>query len=230
MVRDLSSPPMTKTMTMKNSIPRATARLALAAVVSAMLLGLGGGAPAHAQEEAPPPAASGSTSAQAAGSGIFTINSGPFGDASQMVVSISSEGEFPFSFSKTGGGSWNLRLRPSLDYFIQPKVSVGGIIVLDKDGGGSTIGLGARAGYNVALSSLVSIWVRGGLDVFRTSPNNGPTTTVTDLNINVPFLFHFQPHFLLGVGPFFSLPLTNSAAMGAKDPTYGLTALVGGYF
>jgi hypothetical protein len=46
----------------------------------------------------------------------------------------------------------------------------------------------------------------------------------------VPFLFHFVPHFFLGVGPFFSQPLTNSAAMGNKDATFGLTAIVGGYF
>ena len=37
-------------------------------------------------------------------------------------------------------------------------------------------------------------------------------------------------HFLLGVGPFFSQPLTDSQAMAAKDPSFGLTALVGGYF
>jgi hypothetical protein len=196
----------------------------LLAIVCAPLSGLAGGSAANAQEEAAPPPAPSS------GGGIFTVSSGPFGDARQMAFSMSSEGEFPFSFSKTGGGSWSLRLRPSLDYFVQSRVSVGGIIVLAKDGGSSTIGLGARAGYNVPLGSLVSLWVRGGLDISRTSPNNGPSTTITALSIEAPFLFHFAPHFLLGAGPFFSVPLTNSAAMGAKDPTYGLTALVGGYF
>ncbi|HEY4185906.1 MAG TPA: hypothetical protein VGP07_12610 [Polyangia bacterium] len=182
---------------------------------------------AVAQEEAaaPPPA-----STAASRSSLFAISSGPFGEANQMAFSMSSEGEFPFSFSKTSGSAWSLRLRPSLDYFIQSNVSVGGIVALTKDGGGSSIGVGARAGYNAVLGSLVSVWIRGGLDLTRISVNNGPSTTVTSLDINAPFLFHFAPHFLLGVGPFFSLPLTNSAAMGAKDPTFGLTALVGGYF
>jgi len=179
---------------------------------------------AWAQEEAPPPAAA---PAPAAG---FAVSSAPFGAAGQLAFSMASEGEFPFSFSKTGSSAWSLRLRPSLDYFIQEHLSVGGLIGIDKDGGGSVLRFGVRAGYDVPLGGIVSLWVRGGLDVARTSVNNGPSFTVTSLTIDVPFLFHFAPHFLLGVGPFFSVPLSNSAAMGSKDPTYGLTALVGGYF
>jgi len=153
-----------------------------------------------------------------------------FGVSEQAAFSMASQDDFPFRFSKTGGGAWSLHLVPSLDYFIQDHLSVGGLVGIDKDGGGSTIRFGARIGYDVPLGALVSMWPRGGIQVAHSSPNEGPGVTVTSLGIDVPFLFHFVPHFLLGVGPFIYVPLTNSAAMGSKDPTYGLTALVGGYF
>jgi len=153
-----------------------------------------------------------------------------FGVSGQAAFSMTSPSHFPFSFSKTGGGDWSLHLVPSLDYFIQDHLSVGGLVGIDKDGGGSTIRFGARVGYDIPLGSLVSMWPRGGLEVSHSSPNMGSGATVTSVGIDVPFLFHFVPHFLLGVGPFISVPLSNSAAMGSKDATFGLTALVGGYF
>ena len=153
-----------------------------------------------------------------------------FGASGQAAFTMTSQGDFPFSFSKTGGGDWSLHLVPSLDYFIQEHLSVGGLIGLDTDGGGSTIRFGARVGYDVPLGALVSMWPRGGLQVAHMSPKDSPGVNVTTLGFELPFLFHFVPHILLGVGPFISVPLTNSAAMSSKDPTYGLTALVGGYF
>jgi len=196
--------------------------IAFSVLVSSLLVG---GGSARAQDDAAPPAAA--PPPPAAG---IAVSGAPFGAAGQLAFSMASEGEFPFRFSKTGGGDWDLRLRPSLDYFILEHVSVGGLIGIEKYGGGSAIQVGVRAGYDVPLGSIVSLWLRGGLDLRRTSVNNAPSFTVTSLTIDVPFLFHFVPHFLLGVGPFFSVPLSNSAAMGSKDPTYGLTALVGGYF
>lgn len=182
---------------------------------------------AHAEE--PPPPAETTPRLTTSSGGSLAIGSGPFGDAGQLVFSMASEGEFPFRFWKTGGSGWSLRLRPSLDYFIKEHLSVGGLVRIDTDDGQSTIGLGARVGYDLVLASAVSLWIRGGLSYDHTSPKSGPSTSITTLDVVVPFLFHFVPHFFLGVGPFFSLPLTNSAAMGNKDATFGLTAIVGGY-
>jgi hypothetical protein len=183
-------------------------------------------APAARAQEEPPPAPMATSSA----GGGLNVSSAPFGAARQMAFVMLDGGDFPFKYSKSGSGSWQLHFRPALDYFLQPNVSVGGNVTVDTGGGSSTIGLGVRAGYHVALSELVSLWPLVGLSFGHSSVNNGPSTSVTTLSINVPFLFHLVPHFLLGVGPFFSLPLTNSQAMGNKDPSYGLTALVGGYF
>jgi len=183
-------------------------------------------APAARAEEPPPPA----PMATSSDGGGLNVSSAPFGAPRQMAFVMMSRDDFPFSYAKPGGGNWQLHFRPALDYFLQQNVSVGGHVSVDTGGGSSTIGFGARAGYHVALGELVSLWPLGGLSVSHFSENNGPSRWVTSLDINVPFLFHLVPHFLLGVGPFFSLPLTNSLAMANKDPSYGLTALVGGYF
>jgi hypothetical protein len=183
----------------------------------AALLGLTG-ATAHAQEPVAGPPAGHATRAAA----------GLFGDQGQWVFSISNEKEFPFSFSKTGGGGWGLALRPSADYFLAPNVSVGGIVSLTRGGGDTNIGFGPRVGYDLIVSSLISIWFRGGVFFDDDSPPMGANTTTTDIGIQVPFLFHLVPHFFLGVGPFANFRIQQSAG-GTKENTLGLTAIVGGY-
>ena len=159
----------------------------------------------------------------------FGTGGGPFGEARQWVYSISTPDEFPFWLRKTGGGDWDLTVRPSLDVFLIRNVSVGGVVTMSSNGGGSDVGLGVRAGYNVPLTSLVSIWMRGGLYFHHTTVNLGPDNNQTVMDLTFPFLFHLVPHFFLGAGPFFHLPLQNTM-MGGTDATYGLTAIVGGWF
>jgi hypothetical protein len=181
---------------------------------------------AHADETSP----SSPTAPDAAGSSdaAFRPSGGRFGEAGQWVYSITSADEFPFRLTKTGGSSWDLVLRPGADTFISRNVSVGGIVTLASNGGGSDIGIGARAGYNVSLTSLVSIWIRGGLYFHHTSVNNGPRDSQTVMDLTVPFVFHFVPHFLAGVGPMFHLPIQQTGTDN-KDATFGLTAIVGGW-
>jgi hypothetical protein len=158
-----------------------------------------------------------------------SFGGGSFGQAGQWVYSIAGENEFPFSLSKTGDGDWSLTLRPGVDYFIIRSLSIGGIVALHKDGGASSIGLGARVGYNIPITSLVSFWARGGVFVNSYDVNNGPNGVQTSIGINAPFLFHVLPHAFAGVGPFFSLPVQDSDAMAGKDATFGLTAILGGW-
>lgn len=197
------------------------------AAVAALLVAV---SPAHA-EESSSSGASPAPMAPTSGGGPFNISSAPFGDSGQMAFVMLGGGDFPFTYSKSGGDSgWRFHFQPALDYFLQSNVSIGGRLIVETGGGSSTVGLGARAGYHLPISGLVSLWALGGLTFAHTSVSNGPSRSVTTLDINVPFLFHLVPHFLIGIGPFFGLPLTNSQAMANKDPSYGLTALVGGYF
>jgi len=192
-------------------------------LVAVTLAGASGAARAQSETAAEPVARS-------SNAGPLNVSSGSFGSAGQLVFSMAGEGEFPFRFTKTKGSDWNLAFRPALDYFIKETVSVGALVRLETQGGGSTVGVGLRAGVNVPLGSVVSLWVRGGLSFDHSSSNDGPGRSITTLGIGAPFLFHLVPHFFMGVGPFFSMPLTDSQAMASKDPTFGLTAIVGGYF
>ena len=51
----------------------------------------------------------------------------------------------------------------------------------------------------------------------------------TQLDIKAPFLFHVIPHFIVGIGPTLQIWLQRGN-MQPKDATYGLGAIVGGYF
>src|SRR4051794_30566889 len=121
--------------------------LLLGFLVAATLAGTTGAARAQGE-------GAGSSSA-----GLINVSSSSFGSAGQLVFSMAGEGEFPFRFTKTKGSDWNLAFRPALDYFIKPSVSVGALVRLETDGGGSTVGVGLRAGVDVPLGGVVSLWL-----------------------------------------------------------------------
>jgi len=121
---------------------------------------------------------------------------------------------------------WELRLHPALDYFIANNVSIGGLIGIQYDspnGGTTTIDLGVRAGYNLNIVNQVSFWPTLGIfySHFSASMSSGSSTS---LGVFAPFLYHITPHFFLGGGPFFNLPLDS----GGNN--YGLRTVVGGWF
>ena len=147
-----------------------------------------------------------------------------FGATGQWVYSLSDPNEFPFFLLKSGSNPWHVLVQPSADTFIAPNVSVGGLLKFERNNGTTDVGVGLRAGYDLHFTSLVSLWIRGGLFYHHYSPNNGPSGSETHLDIKVPVLFHLVPHFFLGVGPTISLPL-----QGGGDSTFGLGAIVGGY-
>ncbi len=226
---------MTNTRT---SSPSCTwvARIALAAAVALFLTPTLARADEPASSAAPDSSGGSSAESSGASSGGSSAGSartsggggaGLFGEARQWVYSISDPNEFPFWIKKTGDGDWDLTFRPALDVFVARNISVGGVVTLSSNGGASDIGLGARAGYNVPLTSLVSLWIRGGLYYHHLEINNGPIINETVMDLTVPFLFHLVPHFFVGAGPLFHLPLSHT--QNATDPTYGLTAIVGGW-
>ena len=145
---------------------------------------------------------------------------GAFGAPGEFVITGDFEGHLVKGYE--------LRLHPSLDYFIAPNVSVGGVVGLTYHSGDpstTTVDLGARAGYNLGITPQVSFWPMVGIFYSHTSVSNnmgGGSSTV--LAINAPFLFHIVPHFFVGAGPFFDLPLDS----GGNN--YGLQTVVGGWF
>ena len=145
---------------------------------------------------------------------------GAFGAPGEVVIT----GDFEGHLVK----GWELRLHPSLDYFIAPNVSIGGLVgITYRHGDPSTtiVDLGARVGYNIHITPQASFWPMAGIVYSHTSFSNGMAgNSSTNLVINAPFLFHIVPHFFVGAGPFFDLPLDSG------DNSYGLQTVVGGWF
>jgi len=141
-----------------------------------------------------------------------------FGAPGEVVITGEFEGHLH--------NGWQLHLQPSADFFIVPNVSVGGLIGYTHDSGPPSsdfFNLGVRAGYNLAITEAVSFWPKVGITVGHAFGSGGNTST--QLTIFAPFLFHLVPHFFLGVGPDFELPLNGGGGNG-----YGLQTVVGGWF
>jgi len=171
---------------------------------------------ARAQDLAPPTAA-------ASASGPTAPAATAFGVAGEWVISVPSFNDgTSFSFSKQASGGSRLLLQPALDYFLTSGLSVGGLVGFGA-GGATTVNLGARAGFNQALTERVSFWPTAGI-IGTFQSVSGMSSTTAKLVVLAPFLFHPAPHFFLGAGPFLSY-----LVKGGPDTQYGLDFVIGGW-
>lgn len=207
--------------------------LLLAAV--GMLCATLGTARAFAQEppppSAPPPPVGGSL--------------GVFGERGQFVVSSDLDFQLSHSSWSMGGGSSVLfTLTPSLDYFISPNFSVGGLVTFTHQTNVASpigvadmtlFGLGARAGYHIVLTNVLSLWLRGGLVYLHDSWDTGPVDdsgNLFQLQLFAPVLWHPAPHFFIGAGPALTTDLVSSFGDNdrAKETSFGILSTIGGYW
>jgi hypothetical protein len=154
-----------------------------------------------------------------------------FGAQGQLALSLGgTAGEYLF-FHKNGG-AWQLGVAPAADYFLAPRLSVGGVVAYTHaSGGGGTNGDGtttfriaARAGYVFDFTDRLGVWPLGGVAVDVLSANHD-TSTNTFVVLYVPFIYHLAPHFFVGLGPSADIRLT-----GNDDSAWGLNTLLGGWF
>src|SRR5258708_7372956 len=83
---------------------------------------------------------------------------GAFGAPGEIVIT----GDFEGHLVK----GWELRLHPSIDYFIAPNVSIGGVVGIRYDSGTpstTTLDPGVRAGYSLAIAPQVTFWPTVGI-------------------------------------------------------------------
>src|SRR5580698_8456845 len=205
----------------------APTRGAFRALVSGSLLALALlAAPrvAQAQDTPPPPPPPSS-----GGNGfapVATVASG-FGGTGQWVFSMETadagSGRF---FIHGSNGNASITLNPSVDYFIANNISVGGSVSFSYDSSGAgatTIGVGARAGYNLNITGQVGFWPS--LRLFAEHVNANHTgSSDSSFGIFAPFLYHLTPHFFLGAGPDFNLGLS-----GGSYKEYGIDFIIGGW-
>ena len=151
-------------------------------------------------------------------------------------------------------------LNPGVDYFIIDNLSIGGEVLFaltgtsitthPRNGGGDVsadgpsgtyFGLMPRVGYNIPLSSLFSIWPRGGIGLQTASFSGGGTPdsseTVWFMFADVPFLLHPVEHFFIGAGPGVTFSLSHSVKSNGVSRDGDtltdfrlLSAVMGGYF
>jgi len=214
----------------------------------AMILGLS--AAARAEEEPPPPAATPAVPFEASSPPRHLGAAGDFGARGQFVIGVdvpyqneAPQVAFIRSSVSTGGSTHTtIEVRPSVDYFVAPHVSVGGLVGYSRGdvafGGAGVasersvteLSIGVRAGYDVRMTDLVSIW--GRIEVIYAHISGAGSGYDVPLIVNVPVLLHPASHFFLGAGPTFSRDL--AANLGgvsiAKTTNYGLQGIIGGYF
>src|SRR5260221_10674465 len=149
--------------------------------------------------------------AQPATGGPFAQPPGPngFGTPGQLVF----DGTATFSIVKVTSGNTTITLRPALDYFIIPNVTIGGVVGFSTSSGRfatTTVAIGARAGYNVNLNDKISVWPTAGFSYAHSDVSDGGGSNSSwAFNIYAPFLFHLVPHFFIGVGPFLDVGLSD---------------------
>jgi hypothetical protein len=137
---------------------------------------------------------------------------------------ITNNANFGVTHQVGGDNGTSFALRPALDYFVIPNLSLGGAVEFDYvsgNGNHTTFKIAPEIGYEVALTDTWSIWPKAELSLSFPSPGNPGVTLV----ISVPFLLHPAEHFFFGIGPGFSQDLTS-------NPTTLITGdfLIGGYF
>lgn len=207
-------------------------RVSAAVLSASMTIVLGG--PAGAQVAAPRPPA-------AASPPMVPGAAAEFGRRGQIAISGELKGSILHQSAGMNGDSYtNFEIQPSLDYFVSPNLSVGGLVGIRRESQGVsdslvTFTIGPRVGYDIVLSGSVSLWVRAGLGYAHLSRSLGQVDEsgyVIHFSLFAPLLWHPVTHLFLGAGPFLETDLVSriEGQSAPRTTDIGLSSTVGGYF
>jgi hypothetical protein len=143
-----------------------------------------------------------------------------FGAQGQFVL----DGDATAHFDKVNRGPWIFEVRPALDYFVVPNVTIGAVVGFGIDNAKNKgVLVGGRAGFNFNFTEHLSFWGRVGVRYNHVSPDVGPSRHETDLTVDLPILYHFAPHFFAGLAPYYNVNVSG-------PDSYGFGYVVGGWF
>jgi len=143
-----------------------------------------------------------------------------FGDKGQLA--ITNEGFF--GFDKVNHAGWQLVLKPAVDYFVVPSVSAGVVAsYVARSGDQSSVGIGARAGFNLNVTPNIGVWPKAGITYEHDKVGSASAAT-TWVTVVVPFLYHLMPHLFVGLSPYYNLKVA-----GDGDHSYGFSSVIGGW-
>ena len=208
-------------------------RVSAAVLSASMTIVLGGPAVAQVTTAPPPPAVASPPMTPGAAA--------DFGRRGQIAISGEMKGSILHQSASMNGGSYTtFEIQPSLDYFVSPNLSVGGLVGIRREslGGGdslTTFTIGPRVGYDIVLSGEVSLWVRAGLGYAHLSESLGQgdrSGYVIPFSLYAPLLWHPVTHLFLGAGPFLETDLVSriEGESAPRTTDIGLSSTVGGYF
>jgi hypothetical protein len=159
----------------------------------------------------------------------MALAGGGFGAPGEWVLTMQTtfggtSGGFLFLHKASGGGS-EIAVHPAIDTFLTSNVTVGGVVGIDSVSGGSTsLGLAARAGFNMNINGRVGFWPTAGVFATYTSNNDHTSSSSAGLEIFAPFLYHLAPHFFVGLGPSFGISFNNN-----QQKDFGIDFVIGGW-
>lgn len=161
---------------------------------------------------------------------VVGTSTGNFGVTGQFVVSSDLQGQIGYTSVSGPGDQFFILLRPAADYFLKENLSLGGSVLLGttiRNGDDSlAVGLGVRAGYNIPMNEMVSVWPKLGLSLVHSDGIFGfGNDTYLEVALSAPFLVHVAPHFFIGGGPGLITQIGDDTAA-----TLHVSALIGGYF
>jgi hypothetical protein len=176
-----------------------------------------------------------------------------FGEEGQIVLTLATDASGSYlTYSHSKGSETSVNLAPSVDYFLEEGVSVGVDAFLGYSNGTSldslegtthfsarSIGFAPRLGSNLALTELVSVWLRGEIGYGTVSQSqasadgtNQHSRTRTWVEFSAPLLLHPSSHFFLGAGPFLFHELSDKDQYNYENDAtqLGVNLVLGGWF
>jgi hypothetical protein len=165
-----------------------------------------------------------------------------FGTKGQIAISSEAGAALTrTSVSGVDGSTMTFVFRPGVDYFVIDRLSLGAFFGVAHEslptGSSTTIGVGPRAGYDIAFSDQFSIWPKAGFSYNSTSvkadamtvggfevPESETDNNAIALNLFAPIMFHTH-HYFAGIGPALDADLSGDA----KATTFAVHVTLGGW-
>jgi hypothetical protein len=156
------------------------------------------------------------------------VGDGPrFGDEGELVIQDDARLQVGGTTQNGQNNGAVILLMPAADYFVVHAVSLGAQLLYANAGGGQSVGVAPRVGFNITITNDVSFWIKGTVGYRHDWDNNGNHQDAMFIEGFAPLLWHPASHFFLGIGPYVAPNFV------FNNPTYvnfGLQTTVGGWF
>ncbi len=116
-----------------------------------------------------------------------------------------------------------------LDWFVVEDLSIGGEVRYASNRNGHAFWMAPRVGYVLLHGESTSLWLLGKVGYRQESPNEGPTERSFGLGLSVPYVWHVNHLFFIGVEPFVSTEIIHKVGNtnAVKSHHAGINGIIG---